>query len=69
MRPSGSTAVASVISMPAPESARLPRCSRCQSEAQPSCAEYWHIGATMIRLRSGVGPSAIGENSSLMLKR
>jgi hypothetical protein len=50
MRPRGSTAVASRISRPAPDCARLPRCMACQSLARPSSAEYWHIGAMTMRL-------------------
>ena len=38
MRPSGVTPVASVNTRPAPPTARLPRCTRCQSLAKPSCA-------------------------------
>ena len=50
MRPSAETAVASTISRPAPDSARWPRWIRCQSPAEPSFAEYWHIGAMTMRL-------------------
>ena len=32
---SGVTAVASMMNRPAPDSARLPRCMRCQSVARP----------------------------------
>ena len=46
MRPSGSTAAASVNTSPAPPTARLPRWTRCQSLANPSTLEYWHIGDT-----------------------
>src|ERR1700722_3269364 len=52
MRASGNTAVASVKTSAAPPTARLPRCTRCQSVAKPSVLEYWHIGETMMRLRS-----------------
>ena len=51
MRPRGSTAVASMQTSPAPPTARLPRCTRCQSLANPSSEEYWHMGETAIRLR------------------
>ena len=44
MRPSALTSVVSVITRPAPPTARLPRCTRCQSSTVPSTAEYWHIG-------------------------
>jgi hypothetical protein len=30
----------------------------------PSCAEYWHIGETMIRFGRETGPSEAGVNSS-----
>ena len=56
IRPSAETAVASTISRPAPDSARWPRWIRCQSRAEPSLAEYWHIGAMMIRLARRSGP-------------
>src|ERR1700719_3860486 len=52
MRPSGRTAVASVKTSAAPPTARLPKCTRCQSVAKPSVLEYWHIGETTMRLRS-----------------
>jgi len=65
MRPRGSTAVASRISRPAPDCARLPRCMACQSLARPSSAEYWHIGAMTMRLDRVRGPNEIGENSWL----
>ena len=38
MRPSGVTPVASTITRPAPPTARLPRCTRCQSVGNPSVA-------------------------------
>src|SRR6185437_1796535 len=52
IRPSGDTAVASTNTSPAPPTARLPKCTRCHSVANPSGLEYWHIGETTIRLRS-----------------
>lgn len=48
--PSGETAVASAISSPAPEIAIWSGWIRCQSPASPFSAEYWHIGATTMRL-------------------
>jgi hypothetical protein len=45
---SGETAVASVKINAAPPMARLPKCTRCQSVANPSILEYWHIGDTTI---------------------
>src|SRR3990172_9290399 len=50
MRPSAVTAVASVITSAAPPTARLPRCTKCQSFEKPPTLEYWHIGETMMRL-------------------
>src|SRR5262245_19561774 len=67
MRPSGVTAVASTVSNAAPESARLPRCIRCQSVMHPSTAEYWHIGAMMIRSTSSSSPTRSGLNRVLIL--
>ena len=58
MRPTASTAVASMISSPAPDKARWPRWTRCQSVAAPSTALYWHIGAMTMRFFSGSGPIA-----------
>ena len=43
---------ASVMTRPAPPTARLPRWTKCQSFARPSVAsEYWHMGDTTMRLR------------------
>ena len=64
MRPSAFTAVASVITMPAPPTARDPRWTRCQSVGTPSTvAEYWHIGETKMRLRNSMSRSVIASNS------
>ena len=60
MRPRASTAVASMQTSPAPPTARLPRCTRCQSLANPSSEEYWHIGETAIRLRKVTSRMASG---------
>ncbi len=49
MRPSRLTSVISAMTRPAPPTARLPRCTRCQSFGVPSSAEYWHIGETTMR--------------------
>src|SRR6185437_13518281 len=51
---------------PAPELASIPRCTRCQSLAQPSSAEYWHMGETTMRLASSRPASRIGENKTLI---
>ena len=61
MRPSGTTADASTITSPAPPCARLPRCTRCQSVANPSCDEYWHIGETPIRFLNVIERSGKAE--------
>ncbi len=61
MRPSGSTAVASVRTAAAPPIARLPRWTMCQSFANPSTLEYWHIGDTTMRFRKVTPRSASGE--------
>src|SRR6188508_2760316 len=52
--------------IPAPDSASELICVKCQSLASPSTDEYWHIGATMMRLESVRPRSLIGENRSLM---
>src|SRR5436190_6050279 len=64
MRPSRVTWVASTIIRPAPEYARCPRCTRCQSPMQPSSAEYWHMGEMTMRFGSVMPPTSIGVNSS-----
>ena len=63
MRPSGTTAEASVMTSPKPPVARAPRCTRCQSSGTPSIEEYWHIGASQTRLRTVSDRSVIGSNS------
>src|SRR6202000_2218991 len=50
----------------APERASVLMCVKCQSLASPLTAEYWHIGATMMRLASFRPRSSIGENRALM---
>ena len=67
MRPSGSTAVASVNTSPAPPTARLPRWTRCQSFAKPSSLEYWHMGETTMRLRSVTPRNFIGWNNNRVM--
>src|SRR5215475_10761509 len=66
MRPSGVTAVASMVSNAAPDRARWPRWMTCQSVMQPSTAEYWHIGAMTMRLANSRAPTRSGVNSALM---
>ena len=62
MRPSGSTAVASMVNSAAPLLNRLPQCMRCQSVASPLTAEYWHMGATTMRLGRVRPPRGEGKN-------
>src|SRR5262245_3136688 len=67
MRPGRSTPVASTTSSAAPELASVPRWLRCQSDATPSSALYWHIGETTIRFASSRSASRIGENKALVM--
>ncbi len=66
MRPSGSTAVASMITRPAPDMAIDPKCIICQSVAAPLSAEYWHIGATTTRLGRLRLRMSMGEKRALI---
>src|ERR1700761_8555854 len=66
MRPTASTWVASMQNIAAPDSARLLMCVKCQSFALPPSAEYWHIGATIIRLGNARSRRRIGENRALI---
>src|ERR1700742_4871534 len=66
MRPMASTWVASRQNIAAPDSARLLMCEKCQSFALPPSAEYWHIGATMIRLGNARSRRRMGENRALI---
>src|SRR3979411_1380420 len=66
MRPLASTAVASMQKIAAPDSANELMWVKCQSLASPSTDEYWHIGATMMRLGRLKPRSLIGENKALM---
>src|SRR3954454_13052043 len=68
MRPIASTAVASMQNIAAPDSASELIWVKCQSLASPFSAEYWHIGATMMRLGSARPRSLIGENRALMYR-
>ena len=52
MRPIADTAVASIVNMPAADCSSWPQWIVCQSVAQPSSAEYWHIGETTMRFAS-----------------
>src|SRR6202790_4581658 len=66
MRPIASTWVASMQNIAAPDSASVLIWVKCQSLASPFSAEYWHIGATMMRLGSARLRSLIGANRALM---
>jgi len=68
MRPSGSTAEASVSTSPAPPWARPPRWTRCQSEGRPAVAEYWHMGETAMRLGKVVPRRVSGSKSPGMVR-
>jgi hypothetical protein len=64
MRPSGTTALASVMTSPAPPAANWPRCTRCQSSGTPSTAEYWHIGEIQTRFGTVTPRKVMGAKSS-----
>src|SRR3954453_8656495 len=66
MRPRRSTSVISTNTSPAPEFASMPRWVMCQSPITPSAAEYWHIGATLMRLASSRPLILNGVNRALM---
>ena len=70
MRPTAETAVASMVNRPAPLLSKLVQWLRCQSVAWPFSAEYWHMGATTMRLgkvRGPLGASKVkGVKSKLM---
>jgi hypothetical protein len=68
MRPRGSTAVASTITNPGPETLRLPRCIRCQSPALPSLALYWHMGETTMRLARVNSRRDKGQNKARLIE-
>jgi hypothetical protein len=68
MRPSGETAVASVMTIPAPPTALLPRWTICHSFAKPSSEEYMHIGETMKRFRRVVLRRVKGVKSKDMVR-
>ena len=62
IRPDGETQTISVITSPAPPSARAPRWTRWKSVGIPSSAEYMSIGETTTRLASSSRPSRNGWN-------
>ena len=68
IRPSGVTAVDSVMISPNPPTARDPRCTRCQSVGTPSCSStlYWHMGESQMRLHRVSPRRAIGSNNDVM---
>src|SRR5579872_3239148 len=63
IRPRASTAAASVKISAAPPTARLPKCTKCQSFAKPSSDEYWHIGETTSRFFSVISRILYGSNN------
>ena len=63
MRPSGVTAVASVITRPAPPRRGEPRCTRCQSSGTPSTRGVLAHGRPATRLRTVAARSAAGEGT------
>src|ERR1700687_525921 len=61
------------MTRPAPPTARLPRCTRCQVCGWPSFAEYWQIGETTIlflswtsRIRNGSSSFIAGSPGTLL---
>ena len=50
------------MTRPAPPTARLPRCTTCQSFTTPSFAEYMHIGDTTTRFGMVTPRNVIGAN-------
>ena len=58
MRASGDTQVISVMTRPAPPSARVPRCTRWKSFGVPSTALYMSIGETTTRFGDRHGRAA-----------
>ncbi len=69
MRPSGTTAVASVMTSAAPPTAREPRWTRCQSLANPSTLEYSHMGETAMRFLSVMPRIVSGEKRVSVMGR
>ena len=74
IRPIADTAVASIVNNPAPDCSSWPQCTVCQSVAQPSTAEYWHIGETTmrlarVRLRSLKGVKRVADMATKVGKR
>jgi hypothetical protein len=58
---------ASVMISPAPPTARLPKCTRCQLLAKPSTLEYSHMGDTTIRFLNSILFILRGEKRCGML--
>ena len=56
-------------SAPAPDTASEPRCIKCQLVAQPSTAEHWPIGDTMMRFGKVTDRSLNGENRTVFIGR
>jgi hypothetical protein len=51
------------MTIAAPPTARLPRCTRCQSVGIPSSLEYWHMGETKMRFLKAVWRRVKGVKS------
>lgn len=66
MRSAGSTAVASIITLPVPERTMLDRWTMCQEFAAPSAVKYWHMGDTTIRFFRLTPRTVIGENNTII---
>jgi hypothetical protein len=66
IRPIASTPVASMQNIAAPDNASELIWLKCQSVASPFLAEYWHIGATMMRLGRVRLRSFMGVKRALM---
>src|SRR5690606_37283885 len=43
------------------------QCRRCQSPGEPSSDEYWHMGATAMRLEKSRSPRRIGWNRAAVM--
>ena len=67
IRPIRSTPVASITTNPGLALAMAVKWARCQSDMTPSLAEYWHIGATAMRLATVKGPSWSGLNKWVVI--
>ncbi|GMR10321.1 MAG: hypothetical protein BMS9Abin28_1142 [Anaerolineae bacterium] len=60
--PRGSIAVDSVMTIPDPPTARVPKCTQCQSVGIDSGVLNWLIGDVMMRLREFTSRSSNGSS-------